>query len=106
MENIETILSLAGTAIGLTVTAVTFIAKFLKAANAKKTADGLIAIGNAIIPYIEQAEKFAGYTGAEKKLYVLTKLREFAGQKGIAFDEPQISQRLEELIGLTKEVNA
>lgn len=105
MEHLEVILSMAGTALGLLVTAVTFIAKFFRSAKAKKTAENIIEIGNAVIPYIEQAEKFANYSGVEKKEYVLTKANQFAIEQGIDFNAATVSDRIEELVKLTKEVN-
>lgn len=106
MESLEVILSLAGAALGLLVTAATFIVKFLKKSKAKKVADQVIEICNAILPYIEQAEKFIHYTGEEKKEYVMTKANQYALENGIEFDSEYIGDKVEELIGLTKQVNA
>ena len=106
MKNIEIILSISGTALGFMVTALTFIAKFIKSAKAKRIAENVIKIGNAVIPYIEQAEKYVGYSGAEKKEYVMTKANQFAIDNGIAFNAGLIGEKIEELVSLTKEVNA
>lgn len=105
MENLQIILSLCGTALGLLVTTVTFLAKFITNAKAKKAAEQIVKIGNAIIPYIEQAEKFIGYTGAEKKEYVLTRANQFAITQGIDFNALAVSDKIEELVKLSKEVN-
>lgn len=106
MESLEIILSLAGAALGLLVTSATFIVKFLKKSNAKKAAEQVIEICNAILPYIEQAEKFVHYTGEEKKEYVMTKANQYALEHGIKFDAEYVGGKVEELISLTKEVNA
>lgn len=106
MENFELIVSLAGTALGLLITAATFIGKFAKSSKAKKVAEQTIEICNAILPYIERAESFVNYSGEEKKEYVMTKANQYAMEKGIKFDEKYISEKVEELIGFTKEVNA
>ena len=106
MESLEIILSLAGAALGLLVTSATFIVKFLKKSNAKKAAEQVIEICNAILPYIEQAEKFVHYTGEEKKEYVMTKANQYALDHGIKFDAEYVGGKVEELISLTKEVNA
>ena len=105
MKDIEIIISIAGTALGFMVTAATFLAKFVKSARAKRAAENLIKIGNAVIPYIEQAEKFANYSGAEKKEYVLTKANQFAINQGIDFDLESVGNKIEELVKLTKSVN-
>ena len=105
MDNLEAIISVAGTAFGLLVTAVTFLIKFINNAKAKKAAENIIKIGNAVIPYIEQAEQFINYSGAEKKEYVVTKANQFAIAQGIEFNAETVSDKIEELVKLTKEVN-
>ena len=105
MENLEIILSAAGTALGLLVTTVTFLAKFIKNAKAKKVAENIVKIGNAMIPYIQEAETFLNYSGEEKKQYVMTKANQFAIDNNIPFNAEAVSDKIEELIGLTKQVN-
>ena len=106
MENLELILSAAGTALGLLVTTLTLLAKFIGSAKAKKVAEQTIEIANAVLPYIEEAEKFTNYSGKEKKEYVMTKANQYAIANGIRFDAEAVSAEVEELIGLTKQVNA
>lgn len=106
MENLSLILSTIATAIGLLITTLTFLLKFIKSAKAKKIAENIISIGNAIIPYIEQAELFANYSGAEKKEYVMTKANQFAIKNSINFDANLVSEKIEELVKLSKEVNS
>ena len=105
MENLEIILSVAGTALGLLVTTVTFLSKFIKSAKAKKIAENIIKIGNAMIPYIEQAENYVNFSGEEKKQYVMTQANQFAIENGIAFDAEAVGEKIEELVDLTKKVN-
>lgn len=105
MENLEIIISVAGTALGLLVTTVTFLSKFIKNAKGKKVAENIIKIGNAMIPYIQEAETFLNYSGEEKKQYVMTKANQFAIDNNIPFDAEAVSDKIEELIGLTKQVN-
>lgn len=106
MENLEIILSVAGTALGFLITTVTFFGKYLKNAKAKNIAENIIKIGNAMIPYIEQAEAFASYNGEEKKQFVMTKANQFAIENGIKFDAETVSAKIEELVKMTKQVNA
>jgi len=106
MENLSLILSTIATAVGFLVTTLTFLLKFIKNAKAKKIAENVITIGNAIIPYIEQAESFINYSGAEKKEFVMTKANQFAINNGIDFDAGLVSAKIEELVKLSKEVNS
>ena len=106
MENIELIFSLIGTCIGLIITLATIIGKYVSNKKAKRLAEQTIEICNAILPYIEQAESYIAYSGQEKKEYVMTKANQYAIEKDIAFDESAISEKVEELLELTKTVNA
>jgi len=105
MEKLEVILSLAGTALGFLVTAATFIAKFTKSAKAKRIAEQTIKIGDAVLPYIKQAESFLHYSGPEKKEFVMTKANQYAIEQGISFNAMLAGEKIEELVKLTKEVN-
>ena len=58
-----------------------------------------------IIPFIVEAEKFINYTGIEKKNYVMTRLNQYAIANDIKFDQEEISNKIEELVELTKQVN-
>jgi hypothetical protein len=106
MENLEIILSSASAAAGLLATSVTFLVKFIKSAKAKKTAENVIKICDAVVPFIEEAEKFVGYGGAAKKEYVLTKANQFAIESGIPFDAELVGEKIEEFVELSKTVNA
>ena len=91
---------------GLVVAIATFIAKYAKSVKARKVAEQTIKICNAILPYIEQAETYVHYSGEEKKEYVMTKTNQYAIENGIPFDKHAVSEKVEELVELTKEVNA
>jgi hypothetical protein len=85
--------------------AFTFLAKFIKSDKLKKIAEATTQIGNAVLPFIEQAEKFANYSGAEKKAFVITKANQFALENGILFDATSVANKIDELVSLTKTVN-
>lgn len=106
MENLQIILSVAGTALGLLITTATFLLKFIKSTKAKKILESVIKIGNAVTPCVEKAETFLNYTGAEKKNFVMTEAAKFAIAHKIPFDEKLVSDKIEELVKLTKSVNA
>ena len=99
------VLSMIGAIIGLAITAATFILKFVKSVKAEKAAEAVIQIGNAVLPFMKEAETFTKYSGREKKEYVLIKANEFAVEHGMPFDAEQVSVKIEELIALTKTVN-
>lgn len=105
LENLGGILSIASAAVGLLITTVTFLMKFIKSSKGKKTAENILKISGVIEQFIKEAEKFVNYTGAEKKAYVMAQATSFAVKNGIDVDDSYISQKVEELVTLTKEVN-
>jgi len=105
MENLELIISLSSAVLGLIVTTVTFLAKFIKNAKLKKVAQQTIELCNILLPYIEQAEKFVNYSGEEKKEFVMTKAGQYAIEHNIKFNEELVSNEIENLVQLSKHVN-
>ena len=55
---------------------------------------------------MEIAESFANYSGEEKKEYVITKVNQFAIENGIKFDLQMVTEKIEEMIELSKKVNS
>jgi hypothetical protein len=102
---LEIIISLGGTILGLALTALTFFVRHVKCKKAQKIAEQVIRIGNAVLPYITEAENFQAFSGQEKKAYVMTRAIMFAIQNRIKFNEQQVSEKIEEIIELTKQVN-
>ncbi|MCL2061025.1 MAG: hypothetical protein FWH03_00155 [Firmicutes bacterium] len=105
MEKLEVILSLTATAVGLLAAAITFIFKFYKSVKEKRLAEHTIKIGDAVLPYIKQAETFSQYSGQEKKEFVMTKANQYAIEQGMPFNAALVGGKVEELVKLTKEVN-
>ena len=105
MEHIIPILSVSGTALGFCITAITFIAKFIKSAKQKRLCEQTTQLSNAIIPFIQQAETFINYTAIEKKEFVMTKANQFAIENKIPFNLGLVDGKIEELVALTKQVN-
>jgi len=105
MNNLYIIISTSLTALGLLISTITFISKATKNAKGKKKVEQLIAIGDAVVPYIQKAEEYIHFTGAEKKEYVLTKANQFAIDNKIPFNTENVSNKVEELVALTKAVN-
>ena len=105
MEKLSLVLSTAGTMVGIIIVMLTSICKWIKNSKAKKAAENIIKIGNFILPYIEEAEKFISFTGEEKKAYVMTKANQYAIDNGIKFDEEETSEKIDEIVSLCKVVN-
>lgn len=106
MENFELIITLAGTAFSLLITCVVFIIRLIKTWRDKKTFLDDLILQEAITPLMELAEKYLNYSGDEKKQFVLTKLNQFALENKIKFNAELISNKIEQLIELSKQVNA
>ena len=105
MENMEYILSLAGAALSILAALLTIAVKFVKAVNELKAREGEEEIGKKLPELIEEAEKFEEYSGAEKKAYVMDKIAEYAEEAGIEADLQYVSEKIEELVELSKQVN-
>ena len=106
MENLEVILSLIGTSFSLLVACIIFLIKLIKCVRSKKGKQNLDLLLEAVAPIVEVAEGYANFSGEEKKEYVLTKVNQFAIENGITFDTNLISDKIENLITLSKKVNS
>lgn len=105
MEHLEWILSIAGTVLSLVILCISFLIKLLQSIRARKKEQEQTTLLDAVAPIVELAENFIGYSGAEKKEYVMTKVNQFAIENGIEFNSELVSQKIEELIDLSKHVN-
>jgi len=105
MENLELYLSIAATIFGLFLSTITFLVKFIKNANTKKTLINFLNTLETIYPFIEEAEKFINYTGEEKKAYVMTKITQHNINNKTKVDQSKISDTIDELVRFTKQVN-
>ena len=105
MENIEYILSLAGAVLSTLAALVTMGIRFLKAMKELKERAGEEEIGKKLPELISEAEGKEGYSGKEKKGYVMDKIAEYAEEAGIEADLQYVSEKIEELVELSKQVN-
>lgn len=94
IEHFDTIISL----ILLLGSAVSTIALAIKTKNWNK-------IASFVKECVKEAEAFAHYTGEEKKAYVMTKANQYALSKKIKFNATKVSNLIEEVVALSKEVN-
>lgn len=106
LKNIEVILSMLAPALTLLCTTLVFLKGKIKNKRMKNILENASKITSQIIPLIEQAEKFVNYSGEEKKEYVLTKLLGYAINNKLKFDKEEISNKIEELITMSKQVNS
>lgn len=104
--NLEMLLSLMATGIGFMISLFTLIIKLSKNKKVRKTAEEMLSFTEKLSTFVEEAEKFSHYTGAEKKNFVLTKLNQFSIDNHMKFDEEWVSSKVDEVISLTKKVNA
>lgn len=105
MENFELILSLAGTAASLFIACVLFIVKLIRGYTMKKDLQNSYVLLDAVAPLMEIAETFTDYSGEEKKEYVITKVNQYAIENGIKFDKEAVTEKIEQMIDLSKQVN-
>ena len=105
MKDLEILISLIATIIGLLITVLTFAVKAIGNAKAKKIAEQTIKMSNQIMFFIRQAEQSTTISGKEKKAFVMSRARSYAQAKKISFNEEKVDEKIEELIALTKQVN-
>lgn len=105
MENLELILSLLGTSASLVFTMIIVIIKFIRCRKTSHSLEDEYELYNSISKLMEIAEEFTNYSGEEKKEFVITKLNQFAIENCLKFDVNKASNKIEELIMLSKNVN-
>lgn len=105
IENLEIYLSVAITVFSLFASALTFLIKLIKNIKERIKTENKLKISEYIIPLIEEAEAFVNYTGIEKKEFVTTRITQFALSNKIKLDQEMVSEIIEKLVSLTKNVN-
>lgn len=74
--------------------------------KAEQAASTLLFIKNLAEAFVIKAEDFINYSGADKKAWVVTQIKEGCIAHGINYDEDTISNAIEAAINLSKRVNA
>ena len=110
---IEIIIGLVVGFLTLSTYTVTLYAKYTTSKKRKAEAEALAAkldtykkVASSINKLVEEAEKFIGYSGAEKKQYVTTRINQFCIDNNIEYDITLVSSLIESAVNLTKTVNA
>lgn len=89
----------------LLITTIICIVVLIKFAKSKRDFIAKEQLLSAVGPIMAIAEKYKNYSGAEKREYVLTKINQLAIENKIKYDVRMVSDKIEELIKLTKEIN-
>ncbi len=105
MENIKEIIAIASACLGLLATVTGFMIPLVKNVKAKNKLTALNKLTTTLQSLIVDAETFTNFTGAEKKEYVMTKANRYAMENKIPYDEQAVSDKVEDLVALSKEVN-
>lgn len=105
MEKIEQIIIIAANCLGLLATFTGFLIPLVKNVKAKNKLVAINKLTSTLQTLIIEAEEFTNFTGTEKKEYVMTKANRYAIKNKIPFDEQLVSDKVEDLVALSKEVN-
>lgn len=106
VENIKFYLSFLTPVLGIILATTIFFKNKIKNKKLKNILEHAEELTKNIIPFIIEAEKFSNYTGSEKKEYVITRLQQYAIKNNIKFDNELISNKIEELIDMSRNVNS
>lgn len=105
MSQIEEIITIITAALGLIITITGFLIPLVKSTKAKKSLVAVNKLTGALQNMVIEAEKFVNYSGEEKKQYVMTKAYKYAVENKIPYDENAVSEKIEDLVALSKQVN-
>ncbi len=105
MDKIQQIITIASASLGFIVTLTGFLIPLVKNVKAKNKLIALNKLTSTLQNLIMEAENFANFTGAEKKEYVMTKANRYALENKIPYDEQAVSDKIEDMVALSKEVN-
>ncbi len=105
MNSIKEIITIVSACLGLIATAIGFLIPLVKNIKTKNRLSAIKKLTTTLQLLIIEAEAFVNFTGTEKKEYVLTKANRFAIDNKIPYNETDVSEKIEELISLSKEVN-
>ena len=99
------ILVIVGALAGVISTTIPLIIKLIKKSKQFKQERNLNRSADVLLRLIAEAELFTNYSGQEKKEFVKSRLAIFAINNKIAFDEARLETAIDDIIGITREVN-
>ena len=106
MEKLEYIFSLVGTVLSFLVALLTLVLKLMKVLKDKSITEDREKLVEKLLELVVEAEGRLDYSGKEKKAYVMEKVSEFASKEDIEADLEFVSEEIEKLVELSKQVNA
>lgn len=106
MQSIKEIITIISACMGLLATVTGFLIPLVKNVKAKNKLSALNKLAATLQSLIVDAEQLADLSGAEKKEYVLNKASGYAINNDIPFDRQLVSDKIEEIVALSKKVNA
>ena len=111
MENLTTLISAASACFGLLLTTITFLVKFAKAVKTKNREEAKNLLNKGVTAAVQFAERLKSASGDSlagetKKQVALNEVKAFCAENEIKFDEETVSDMIEEIVSLTKTVNA
>ena len=105
MLNWEQIIKLASAIISVLATVVGLLIPLIKNTKAKKKLIGLKKLSDSLQDLVIKAEQHVNYTGDEKKEYVITRANRYAMENKLPFNEQAVSDIIESLVTVSKNVN-
>ena len=105
MGRLEEIITIVSACLGFVATATGFLIPLIKNVKAKNKLTALNKLSTTLQSLMVDAETHSNFTGEEKKEYVLTKANRYAIDNDIPYDEQAVSEKVEDLVALSKEVN-
>ena len=106
MEKLEYIFSFVGTVLSFLVALLTLVLKLMKVLKDKSITEDREKLVEKLLELVVEAEGMLDYSGKEKKAYVMEKVSEFASREDIEADLEFVSDEIEKLVELSKQVNA
>ena len=101
----KAIIMLLAAVLPLAGATIIFIAKFIKSAKGKKAAENLIKVTDAIEKPMLEAERISGYSGQQKKAYVMDGAKILAAKPDIGIDAGLAEKLIEKRMDFSKAVN-
>lgn len=105
MDKLEQIIAIISACLGLIGTITGLLISLVKNVKAKNRLTTINKLTVALQAFVEDAETFVNYSGAEKKEYVMTKANRFAIDNNIPYDENAVSDIIENIVKISKSVN-
>ena len=105
LEKFKEIIDIIAVALPLLISLIIVIAKLTKNVKLKNISENLIEVEIIIRSFMESAESFLNYSGADKKEWVKVKVNQYCIENNIPYKDEVVDSLIEKFISLTKTVN-